>query len=75
MPLIIYSEEALIETNNVGIELAIEWLLITDGDVNIGNEEEKDYQKAQIASLDEKVFSCHMEEAVRESLKETQTTW
>lgn len=66
------SEEALIETNNAGIDIAIEWLLVTDGIGTIANEEineeENDYSKAQIASLGE-----DFEEAV--SIKETETTW
>lgn len=64
----------MVETNNAGIELAIEWLIVTDGNVDVGNEEEKDLTRAQIASLDEKLFNCHLE-AVDESLKQTETKW
>lgn len=73
--ILIYSEEALIETNNTGVELAIEWLLITDGNATVRNEEKKENTKAEIASLGEQLFNSHSDVAVRESLKETETTW
>lgn len=56
--------------------MAIEWLLITDGIDNKRSEEEKDYKKAEVASLGETLFDCNLEVAVSESLKETaETTW
>lgn len=71
----LYSEEALFETNNAGIEVAIEWLLITDGITGSQNKEDEDYAKAEVASLGEQLFDSHLEEAVRESLKETESKW
>jgi len=56
------AEEALIETNNDGIELAIEWLLITDENNTTTNEAENS-TKAEVSSFEL--------EAVCESLKET----
>lgn len=62
------SEQALIETNNAGVEVALEWLILTDGidDVDSG----KDYTKAKKSSLGDR-----FEEELCESLSEMGTTW
>ncbi len=66
--IVIIREAALIETNNAGIELTLEFLLITDGvDANETNEGEEEKSCQQVQSGDQLLHS-HSEKVSEKSV-------